>query len=259
LLYVDLPLAVPGHSAVAQAADVIMAEADAVLLQPQTTTAATESAATPSDVPSRSIAPADTTSVGLQQLAEGQHMCVHSCGDVTGLSVTRLPGTLGNRSDNGGSDSSSSHSHNSNLVHGDASRSLDVIGNMSGGRTSAENNTGVPSSNTACHDRAASKAPAAAAEGEQQQLQDIKNKDEQQDVSSGPDRAEAIWPKNGQVAHRCISHLSTSASECCCNCLLGQQVPALPYNHFWLMAGMACGGCHVLHSTHTVVYSICTV
>ncbi len=37
---------------------------------------------------------------------------------------------------------------------------------------------------------------------------------------SGPDRAEAIWPKNVKVAHRYSFHLSASASESCYNCLL---------------------------------------
>jgi len=197
-------LAVPGQSAVAQAADVVVPEADAVLLQPQTITAATETAATPSDVPSCIIAPADT-----------------AFGHVTALSVTRLPGSPGNRIDNMGSDSISSHSHNSNRVHGDASRDLDVMGNMSDGRTSAENNTGVPSSNAACHNRVASKAPEAAAEGEQQQqLQDVMSNNGQQVVSSEPDRADVSLPENVKVAHRCGFHLFASASECCCNCLL---------------------------------------
>ena len=198
LLYIVLPLAVPGQSADAQAADVVMPEADAVLLPPQPITSGTETAATPSDVPSRTIAPADT-----------------AFGHVTALPVTPLPESLGDRIDNTGI---SSHSHTSNLVHGDPSRDVNVTGNMSDRCTSAENNTGVPSSNAACHNRAASKAPEAAAEGEQQQLQDSISKDEQQDMSSGPDRADAILPENVKLAHRCSSDLS--ASECCRTCLL---------------------------------------
>ena len=196
LLYIVLPLAVPGQSAVAQAADVVMPEADAVLLPPQPITAANETAATPSDVPSRIIAPADT-----------------AFGHVTALSVPPLPESLGDRIDNTGI---SSHSHTSNLVHGDPSRDVNVTGNMSDRCTSAENNTGVPSSNAACHNRAASKAPEAAAEGEQQQLQGVMSKDEQQDVSSGPARADAIVVESVKVAHRCSSHLSASVSDCCC-------------------------------------------
>lgn len=194
-----------GQSAVAQASDVVMPEADAVLFQPQTTTAATETAATPSVVPSRSIALPDPAFVGLQQLAEGQvaegqHMCVHSSGHVTALPVTCLPESLGNRNDNIATDNISSHSHNSNLVHGDASRALDVTGNMSDGGSSAGNNDGVPNSKTACHNKAAGKAPAAAAGGEQQ------------DVSSGPDRAHAIWPESVKVAHRDVD--ISSAGDC---------------------------------------------
>ena len=180
-----------------------MPEADAVLLQPQTITAATGAAATPSDVPSRIKAPPDT-----------------AFAYITPLSDTHLPRSPGNRTDNMGSDRISSHSHNSNLVHGHASRDLDVLGNMSHGRTSAENNPGDPSSNAACHNRAASKAPEAAAEGEQLQLQDVMSKDEQQNVSSGPDRADAVGPQNVKVAHRCTSDLSAFVSICCCNCLL---------------------------------------
>ncbi len=179
-----------------------MPEADAVLLPPQPTTAATETAATPSDVPPHIIAPADT-----------------AFGHVTALSITPLPGNPENRFDNMGAHSISSHSHNSNLAHGDASRDLDVMGNMSDGRASAEN-IGIPSSNAACHDRAASKAPEAAAEEEQQQLQDVMSKDEQQDVNSGLNRANAIGPENVKGAHRCSSDLFASASEYCCNCLL---------------------------------------
>ena len=178
-----------------------MPEADAVLLSPQPITPATGIAATPSDVPSRIIAPADT-----------------AFGHVTALSLTPLKGSRGNRFDNMGSDSISSHSHNSSLVHGNASRDFDVTVDTSDDCTSAENNTGVPSSNAACHNRAASKAPEAAAEGEQQQLQDSISKDEQQDMSSGPDRADAILPENVKLAHRCSSDLS--ASECCRTCLL---------------------------------------
>lgn len=184
-----------GRSAAAQAADVVMPEADAVLLQPQTITAATEAAATPSDVPSRIKAPPDT-----------------AFAHITPLSVTHLPGSPGNRVDNMGSDRISSHSHNSNLVHGDASRDLDVLSNTSHGRTSAENCTGDPSSCAACHNRAASKAPEAAAEGEQLHLQDVMCKDEQQDVSSGPDRADAIGPQNVKVAHRGVE--VNSAGDC---------------------------------------------
>ncbi|KAL0050427.1 hypothetical protein WJX82_011056 [Trebouxia sp. C0006] len=184
-----------GQGAVAQAADVVMPEADAVLLSPQPITPATGIAATPSDVPSRIIAPADT-----------------AFGHVTALSLTPLKGSRGNRFDNMGSDSISSHSHNSSLVHGNASRDFDVTVDTSDDCTSAENNTGVPSSNAACHNRAASKAPEAAAEGEQQQLQGSISKDEQQDMSSGPDRADAILPENVKLAHRDVD--ASSAGDC---------------------------------------------
>ncbi|KAA6422245.1 MAG: hypothetical protein FRX49_07715 [Trebouxia sp. A1-2] len=188
--------AAKGQSAVAQTADVVMPEAAAVLLQPQTTAAATQAAATPSDVHCPIIAPADT-----------------AFGHVTALSVTRLPGSPGNKFDNMGSDSISSHSLNRNLlVHGNASQDLDVMGNISDGGTSAQNNKGVPSSTAACHNRAASQALEAAAEGEQQQLQDIKSKAEQQDVSCKPDGAVAIGPEIVEITHRGVD--TSPAGDC---------------------------------------------
>ncbi|KAL0042311.1 hypothetical protein WJX77_008788 [Trebouxia sp. C0004] len=86
-------------------------------------------------------------------------------------------------------------------------------GNMSDGGTSAQKDTGVPSSNAAYHNRAASGASAEAAEGEQQQLQDMKSKDEQQALSSGPHRAHAIWPQNVNLAHRGADASSAGDSE----------------------------------------------
>jgi hypothetical protein len=42
---------------------------------------------------------------------------------------------------------------------------------------------------------------------------------------SGPDRAEAIWPKNVKVAHRYSLHLLLNLVTIAC---LSQQVPGLP-------------------------------
>ena len=200
---------------------------DAVLLPPQPITFGTETAATPSDVPSRTIAPADT-----------------AFGHVTALSVTPLPESLGDRIDNMGI---SSHSHSSNLVHGDPIQDVNVTGNMSDRRTSAENNNGVPSQN-----RAASKAPEAAAEGEQQQLQDVMSKDEQQDVSSGPDRADAIVVESVKLAHRCSSHLSASVSDCSCSCLLEPTDPRTTLQYLLAHGWYGCWWVPLLDSTDAV-------